>query len=36
MWTVNSYERAEELFSWGVSGIFTDRVHRLGPLAGER
>ena len=36
VWTVNSYERAEELFTWGVSGIFTDRVHRLGPLAGER
>ncbi|SPT53659.1 Glycerophosphoryl diester phosphodiesterase [Actinomyces bovis] len=33
VWTVNSRERAEELFSWGVTGIFTDRVHELGHLA---
>ena len=36
VWTVNSYERAEQLFSWGVTGVFTDRVHRLGPLATKR
>lgn len=33
VWTVNSRERAEELFSWGVTGVFTDRVHKLGDLA---
>lgn len=33
VWTVNSRERAEELFSWGVTGVFTDRVHELGDLA---
>ncbi|MCL3789261.1 glycerophosphodiester phosphodiesterase [Actinomyces sp. AC-18-1] len=32
VWTVNSRERAAELFSWGVTGIFTDRVHELGDL----
>ncbi|WP_366180564.1 glycerophosphodiester phosphodiesterase family protein [Actinomyces timonensis] len=35
VWTVNSPERAEELFSWGASGIFTDRVHELGRLVME-
>lgn len=35
VWTVNSRERAEELFGWGVTGIVTDRVHELGAL-GER
>lgn len=28
-------EYAEELFSWGVTGIFTDRVHELGSLAAQ-
>ncbi|WP_194949336.1 glycerophosphodiester phosphodiesterase family protein [Actinomyces trachealis] len=32
VWTVNSRERAEELFGWGVTGVFTDRVHELGKL----
>ena len=35
VWTINSPERAEELFSWGVSGIFTDRIHELGQLVTE-
>lgn len=33
VWTVNSRRRAEELFEWGVTGVFTDRVHELGDLA---
>lgn len=32
VWTVNSRRRAEELFEWGVTGVFTDRVHELGDL----
>ncbi|WP_172120538.1 glycerophosphodiester phosphodiesterase family protein [Actinomyces faecalis] len=36
VWTVNTRKRAEELFSWGVSGIFTDQVHILGSLARSR
>lgn len=32
VWTVNSRQRAEELFGWGVSGVFTDRVHELADL----
>ena len=32
VWTVNSPSRAAELFSWGVTGVFTDRVHALAPL----
>ncbi|MDU0349665.1 glycerophosphodiester phosphodiesterase family protein [Actinomyces sp. MRS3W] len=32
VWTVNSRERAQELFDWGVTGIFTDRVHEMGAL----
>ena len=32
VWTVNSRRRAEELFEWGVTGVFTDRVHALGDL----
>ncbi|QPL05597.1 MULTISPECIES: glycerophosphodiester phosphodiesterase family protein [Actinomyces] len=32
VWTVNTLERARELSSWGVTGIFTDRVHELGAL----
>lgn len=32
VWTVNTVERAQELLSWGVTGIFTDRVHELGAL----
>ena len=35
VWTVNSRQRAEELFEWGVTGVFTDRVHELGDLARE-
>lgn len=33
VWTVNDRLRAEELASWGVTGIFTDRVHELADLA---
>lgn len=33
-WTVNTRERAVELFDWGATGIFTDRVHELGGLDG--
>ncbi|MGK2349556.1 glycerophosphodiester phosphodiesterase family protein [Actinomyces sp. W5033] len=29
VWTVNTLERAQELFSWGATGVFTDRVHEL-------
>lgn len=32
VWTVNTRERAVELFDWGATGIFTDRVHELGGL----
>ncbi|WP_082181137.1 glycerophosphodiester phosphodiesterase family protein [Actinomyces timonensis] len=35
VWTINSPQRAEELFSWGVSGIFTDRIHEFGHLVTE-
>lgn len=34
VWTVNTRERAVELFDWGATGIFTDRVHELGELGG--
>ena len=27
VYTVNSLERADELFNWGVDGIFTDVGH---------
>jgi len=29
VWTVNSEERAAELFGWGVTGIFTDVAQDL-------
>lgn len=29
VWTVNSAARANELFNWGVTGIFTDVAHQL-------
>ena len=34
VWTVNTRERAVELFDWGATGVFTDRVHELGGLDG--
>ncbi len=36
VWTVNSRQRAEELFGWGVTGVFTDRVHELADLGAPR
>lgn len=33
-WTVNTRERAVELFDWGATGVFTDRVHEFGGLDG--
>ena len=33
VWTVNNRARAEELFTWGATGIFTDRIHEFGDLA---
>ena len=33
VWTVNSRTRVNELFNWGVTGVFTDRIHELGGLA---
>lgn len=35
VWTVNSPQRALELFSWGVTGVFSDRVHEFGNLTGN-
>ncbi|MDO4665904.1 MAG: glycerophosphoryl diester phosphodiesterase [Actinomycetaceae bacterium] len=29
VWTVNSAERANELFNWGATGIFTDIAHQI-------
>ncbi|MDO5035201.1 MAG: glycerophosphoryl diester phosphodiesterase [Actinomycetaceae bacterium] len=29
VWTVNSPARANELFNWGVTGIFTDNAHQM-------
>ncbi len=29
VWTVNSTARANELFNWGVTGIFTDVAHQM-------
>lgn len=29
VWTVNSLSRANELFNWGVDGIFTDIAHKF-------
>ena len=34
VWTVNTRERAVELFDWSATGIFTDRVHELEKLGG--
>lgn len=33
VWTVNSRARANELFNWGVTGVFTDRIHEFADLA---
>lgn len=35
VWTVNSAQRAEQLFTWGATGIFTDRIDNLATLATE-
>lgn len=29
VWTVNSLDRANELFNWGVHGVFTDMPHKF-------
>ena len=29
VWTVNSPSRANELFNWGVTGVFSDVPHRI-------
>ncbi|MDU5269488.1 MAG: glycerophosphoryl diester phosphodiesterase, partial [Varibaculum cambriense] len=29
VWTVNSLARANELFNWGATGIFTDVAHLI-------
>lgn len=29
VWTVNSLSRANELFNWGVDGVFTDIAHKF-------
>lgn len=34
VYTVNSRARANELFNWGVDGIFTDRAHEMIDLEG--
>lgn len=36
VWTVNSVQRACELFDWGVTGVFTDRIHDFRILPGNR
>lgn len=35
VWTVNSARRAKELFSWGVTGIFTDNAPKFMKLANK-
>lgn len=32
VWTVNSRARMNELFNWGVTGVFTDRIQELSDL----
>ena len=29
VWTVNSPSRANELFNWGVTGVFSDVPHQI-------
>ena len=29
IWTVNSPSRADELFSWGATGVFSDVAHQI-------
>ena len=29
VWTVNSLSRANELFNWGATGIFSDIAHQI-------
>ena len=29
VWTVNSPSRADELFSWGATGVFSDIAHQI-------
>ncbi|MDN6067676.1 MAG: glycerophosphoryl diester phosphodiesterase, partial [Staphylococcus equorum] len=35
VWTVNDKGRANELFNWGVNGIFTDIANELLHLSSE-